>query len=102
MEPNTTATQPEFQAGQRPVWQRLLIWAGIALVVVNVLAILFLSAGEGFSPLTPTFSRSGRGSKTARSRVGYSYFGAAPKCRLKKPIICSYASRASGMSGICV
>lgn len=46
MQPNTATTRLESRAGKRPVWLRLLIFAGIALVAVNVLAMLFLSAGS--------------------------------------------------------
>lgn len=46
MEQNTKATRSESQAGQRPPWLRLLIWAGVALVAINVLAILVLTVGS--------------------------------------------------------
>lgn len=42
-----TGTTPlESRAGKRPVWLRLLIFAGIAFVAVNVLAMLVLSTGS--------------------------------------------------------
>ncbi len=44
MEVNTA--QPESQVRKRPLWLRLLIFAVIAVVAVNLLAILFLSAGS--------------------------------------------------------
>jgi len=39
MEPNTTAGPLRFLSGDRPVWQRLLIWLGIAFVLFNTVGI---------------------------------------------------------------
>src|SRR5690606_24892309 len=46
MEPNISAVGQHSQAGQRPLWLRLLIWAGIAVVAVNVLVGIFLLGGS--------------------------------------------------------
>lgn len=46
MQSDTIAARTDSPAGKRPLWLRLLIWAGIAIVAVNLLAILVLSAGS--------------------------------------------------------
>src|SRR3990167_5343443 len=50
MDSQNTATRPSLLSRQRPIWQRILIWGGIALLALNILPLMFLFVGNLFGP----------------------------------------------------